>query len=90
MTKSEEAQNRLENLRHYIDGYWQAASLSVDAKEVVDQMFDLVLQNLEELHGGFTREDILKAAKADLPYPYVDLEDLGFTVEEIKEYGRAD
>lgn len=89
MTKSEEAQNRLENLWHYIDGYWQAASLSVAAKEVVDQMFDLVLQSLENLHGGFTREDILKAAKTELPYPYVDLEDLGFTVEEIKEYGRA-
>lgn len=23
MTKSEEAQNRLENLWHYIDGFWQ-------------------------------------------------------------------
>lgn len=89
MTKSEEAQNRLKNLWHYIDGFWQGASLPADAKEVVDQMFDLVLQNLEELHGGFTREDILKAAKTELPYPYVDLEDLGFTVEEIKEYGRA-
>lgn len=89
MTKSEEAQKRLENLWCYIDGFWQAASLSADAKEIVDQMFDSILQSLENLHGGFTREDILKAAKADLPHPYVDLEDLGFTVEEIKEYGRA-
>lgn len=55
----------------------------------MDQIFDSILQSLENLHGGFTREDILKAAKTELPYPYVDLEDLGFTVEEVKEYGRA-
>ena len=72
MTKSEEAQKRLENLWCYIDGFWQAASLSSDAKEIVDQMFDSILQSLENLHGGFVREDILKAAKADFPYPYVD------------------
>ncbi len=90
MTKSEEAQNRLENLWHYIDGFWQGASLSADAKEVVDQMFDLVLQNLEELHGGFTREEILKAADKHAPYPLVDLDTLGITEEEVKAYGGND
>lgn len=90
MTKSEEAQNRLENLWHYIDGYWQEASLSVAAKEVADQMFGLVLQSLEELHGGFTRDDILKAANRHSPYPFVDLEALGIADDEVHAYGRAD
>lgn len=90
MTKSEEAQKRLENLWYYIDGFWQAASLPADAKEVVDQMFDLVLQNLEELHGGFTREEILKAADKHTPYPFVDLDALGITDDEVHAYGRAD
>ncbi len=36
MTKSEEAQNRLKNLWHYIDGFWQGASLPADAKDRTD------------------------------------------------------